>query len=44
MKPEKTGGLRISNGDIRRLARRGGCRRIGSEIYPSARFESINIK
>lgn len=41
MKPEKSGGQRITKGDIRRLARRGGCRRIGSEIYPTARLGLI---
>lgn len=36
-KPEKTGGDHITRGDIRRLARRGGCVRVSSEIYPTAR-------
>jgi len=34
---EKTGGQHITSGDIRRMARRGGVKRISSEIYPTTR-------
>lgn len=36
--------MHITQGDIRRIARRGGCKRISSEIYPTARYQIIIMK
>ncbi|CAD8059100.1 unnamed protein product [Paramecium sonneborni] len=37
MNKEKKGGQHITNGDIRRLARRGGVKRISSDSYSTTR-------
>ena len=39
-RPEKHGGMHITTGDVRRLARRGGVKRVSSEIYPTARYNN----
>jgi histone H4 len=36
-KEDKHGGNLITKGDIRRMARRGGVKRISAEIYPTTR-------
>lgn len=42
-KMDKKGGSNITSGDIRRLARRGGVKRISSDIYPTAREVILNF-